>query len=89
MPRFFFDYRDHAGASRDEVGLDMSGLPEAVLQARRAASEAMVDATLSTRPGSDRLVIAIDVRNEAGRIVHTAVVMAADLRASPLSPSDD
>ena len=90
MPRFYFDYRDAAGTSRDEIGLDLAGLPEAVLQARRAAAEAMADETLSAAGGGGRFTIAIDVRNEADEIVHTALVVAADLQtpASPAPPGD-
>ena len=67
MPRVFFHLCDHADYLLDEQGslVELSEVPERAL---RAAREIIADDAIA---GSINLGYSIEVRDEAGRTIHT------------------
>lgn len=79
MTHYYFDYRHDAGIARDEVGLELDSLDQAIMLAKQALADVISDETVKLTAEPARITIAIDVRIEEA-IVYTAVAMAADLK---------
>jgi hypothetical protein len=61
MPRYYFDFRNDHACTFDEVGVILDGIGTARDQAARRLAECARDIL----PGTDRRVLAIEVRDEA------------------------
>jgi hypothetical protein len=60
MPRYFFDTHDGNHFVRDELGLELDGIPEA----RDEATRGMADLAKFALPGAVRRELAVQVRDE-------------------------
>jgi hypothetical protein len=65
MPRYYFDVRDDDKVTFDEVGLVFHSLETVKEEAARALAEIAADVI----PGTVRRVLAIEVRDEARRLL--------------------
>jgi hypothetical protein len=65
MPIFFFDSRDGDDWVRDEFGIEVAGLDEA----RNQATAGLGDMAKDSFPNSHSRDMAIDVRDEGGRVL--------------------
>jgi hypothetical protein len=65
MPRYYFDWVENGDCIRDEIGMDLPGLPAAKMEAARSLGEVAKEAL----PGSERHHLAIVVRDERERYV--------------------
>lgn len=71
MSRFYFNFRNSQGLTRDEVGVEFGSVSAARSAALVALGEAAREVTLSGQAGP----IAIDVTDEAGLLLLSALAL--------------
>lgn len=70
MARYFFDHRDNGEFVQDQDGLEFPDLASAQIEASRALAEHALDVV----PGSERRILAIEVRGDNGLIFATRLM---------------
>jgi hypothetical protein len=70
MPRYFFDIRDNDGTATDEVGMELSGLQAAEIE----AAQSLADLAKNMAPGDERHDVEIAVRTDKGPLFKAAFV---------------
>ena len=74
MPRYFFDVTDGSGVHTDEVGLELSDMDAAIVEARRALAD-MTRESLAERSQAD---LRIHIRDGADGPVNLVVSMTTE-----------
>jgi hypothetical protein len=69
MTRYYFDLRDHLGTTIDEEGMVLSDLQRVQKEAARSLADIARD-TAAKHDGGVTQVIAIDVRDDNGPVLH-------------------
>lgn len=76
MPRYYFDIQDKTGLTRDDVGMELPSMDDAVVEARRTLGGMIKDAMADT----DQDQIEICIRDGAeGPMVLTLTLSTASL----------
>lgn len=82
MPRYFIDFRDQGGITRDEEGSDFRNLEDALTEAKDSARDLVRQFIDRRTPLNDTC---IEVRDGDGRVV--AVLTVAEILNHPVHPA--
>lgn len=70
MPRYYFDTGDGGDYVRDEIGIELDGIPAA----RDEATRGLVDFAREAIPGSVRRELAVECREKGNLVVVRAAI---------------